>query len=116
MSLINKINSPITTTVPFKNYVERKELEYDLLEMIQPKVEVLSFFVVVGENGSGKTTAAQKICHEVGKGVVYINVPESLELFAEAFAKATGYIHRQNNGIPDWIHKLVYGNDPLKGN
>lgn len=114
-SLINKINSKSVPTVLFDEYVERNGFENDLKTMLTPKVRVDSFFVVIGENGTGKTSLVQKVCHSLDGGVLYVDVPANISMFATDFAAAIGYVHREHDGFWSWIHSMVYNHDKLPG-
>ncbi|KAI3655280.1 hypothetical protein MP638_006861, partial [Amoeboaphelidium occidentale] len=94
-------------------FVDRPSLVKDLTRMLSPKVdeEGSSYYVISGEPGTGKTTMIKKVAQEIGGGVIYVNVPEKVEKFDEAFASETGYSFRSNSGIYDFIHGMIYKDD-----
>jgi len=92
-ALHRRINSPIHTTIDFTNYIQRKGVEASLRSILQPKEIVDYFYVIVGEDGCGKSTLVQSVCKDVGEGVIFVDVPESINDFGKSFAEATGYVH-----------------------
>lgn len=90
-------------------FVDRPSLVKDLTRMLSPKVdeEGSSYYVISGEHGTGKTTTVKRVAQKIGGGVIYVNVPEKVEKFDEAFASETGYSFRSNSGIYDFIHILM---------
>ena len=110
-SVQKKLASKFIPTASMKSYVQRPELEASLRVMIAPKEDVTAFYVVVGENGTGKTSAVQKVCEEIGKGIIYFDIPETMDELAHSFAMATGYVDRHHGGLANWIHSQVYGQE-----
>ena len=105
-----KFSNPITITEDFDDYVPRTDVESSLKGILTPAAKVNSYWVVLGEHGTGKTTTVQKVCNEIGKGIIYLTVPEDVAKFGNAFAQAIGvYYHQQDDGIFSHIHKLVFG-------
>ena len=110
----DKLKSKFTPNVSMDEYVNRPELEASLRAIIAPKEDVTAFYVVVGETGTGKTSAVQKVCEEIETGVIYFDIPETMDRFAQTFANATGYVDRHHGGLAKWIHSRVYGQDEKK--
>ncbi|RUS15768.1 P-loop containing nucleoside triphosphate hydrolase protein [Endogone sp. FLAS-F59071] len=50
-----------------------------------------AYHLVVGEQGTGKTTAITQAANKVGAGIVYIQGFDNLETFSNAFADALGW-------------------------
>jgi hypothetical protein len=115
-SLQDKITSKFIPNASMEEYVNRPELEGSLRAMIAPKKKVTAFYVVVGENGTGKTSAVQKVCEEIGNGIIYIDIPENMDRLAQTFANATGYVDRHHGGLANWIHSQVYGQEKKESN
>ena len=104
-----RFNNPITITEDLDDYVPRTDVESSLKKILTAG-KVNNYWVVLGEHGSGKTTTVQKVCNEIGKGIIYVDVPEDVSKFRKAFAQAIGvYYHQQHDGIFSYIHKLVLG-------
>ena len=104
-----RFNNPITITEDLDDYVTRTDLESSLKKILTAG-KVNNYWVVSGEHGTGKTTTIQKVCNEIGKGIIYVDVPEAAAKFRKAFAQAVGVnYHQQDDGIFSYIHKLVLG-------
>jgi HrpA-like RNA helicase len=93
-----RFNNPITITVDLKHYVPRTDVESSLKKILTAE-EVDSYWVVSGEYGTGKTATVQKVCNEIGKGIIYVDVPGDVEDFKEALANAIGLNHRTHGMI-----------------
>ena len=110
-----KFNCPIAITVGIKDYVVRSDTEAFLKMILTPK-EVENYWIISGEHGTGKTTTVQKVCQDIGKGIIYVDVPENVADFKNSLANALGLTHRHNSGFWHFIHQNVYGREPLSGN
>lgn len=71
--------------------IERKELVADLVSLLKDCPSSSFYYFIVGGQGTGKTTAVCEACTEVGKGVIYVEVPDDVYDFPSAFAKAFGH-------------------------
>jgi HrpA-like RNA helicase len=107
-----RFNNPITITEKLKDYVPRTDVESSLKKILTAD-EVNNYWVISGEHGTGKTTTVQKVCNEIGKGIIYVDVPEDVEDFKDALANAIGLNHRKHGGIWAFIHETVYGQESL---
>lgn len=107
-----KFNNPITISEKLKHYVPRSDVENSLKKILTAD-EVKNYWVISGEHGIGKTTTVQKVCNEIGKGIIYVDVPEDVKDFKDALANAIGLNHRKHGGIWAFIHEAVYGQEPL---
>jgi hypothetical protein len=68
------------------------------------------YWVISGEHGTGKPTTVHKVCNEIGKGIIYVDVPEDVSEFGKAFAQAIGvYYHQQYIGPLSYTHKIILG-------
>ena len=92
-----RFNNPITITEDFDDYVPRTDVESSLKKILTPG-KVNSYWVVSGEHDTGKTTTVQKVCNEIGKGIIYVDVPTNVEYFKDALANAIGLNHRRHGG------------------
>ena len=109
-----RFNNPITVTEKLKHYVPRSDVESSLKKILTAD-EVNNYWVVSGEHGTGKTTTVQTVCHEIGKGIIYVDVPDDVKDFKNSFAKAIGLTYRYHSGIWTFIHQSVYGRELLPG-
>ena len=73
-------------------HVERPELLASLEALLQPD-ESDNYAVVIGEHGTGKSTAVRDtiVALEDPKGVVYVSTPNVVAHFGTELAKAVGY-------------------------
>jgi Holliday junction resolvasome RuvABC ATP-dependent DNA helicase subunit len=101
-------------TEKLKHYVPRNDVEASLKKILTAD-EVSNYWVISGEHGTGKTTTVQKVCHEIGKGIIYVDVPKDVDDFKDALAKAIGLTYRHHSGLWSFIHQSVYGREPLPG-
>lgn len=98
-----------------KDYVERGDVEKELRAILAPTKKVDEYYVVFGECGTGKTSSIQKVCQELGEGIIYVNISGSAKYFNDAFAQAMGSrYHQENGGLHSFVHKKVFG--PEKSN
>ena len=110
-----KFNTPITVTQNLEDYIERSDVERDLRAILTPTRKVNEYIVIFGEGGTGKTSSIQKVCKELGQGIIYVNLSGSAQYFNQSFAQSMNVrYHQQINGGNAYIHKKVFG--PEKGN
>jgi HrpA-like RNA helicase len=107
-----RFNNPITITADLDDYVPRTDVESSLKKILTAD-KVYNYWVVSGEHGTGKTTTVQKVCNEIGKGIIYVDVPKDVEDFKDALAQAIGLNHRKHGRIWAFLHETVYGQEPL---
>jgi hypothetical protein len=96
-------------TIP--SAVHRRELEKDLISLLRPslhaeldssKGDALRCAVIVGEQGTGKSTAVRKFIRSIPgpKGVVYCNVPGNTQTFSTKLRRLLGYEkHSTHNSL-----------------
>ncbi|CAI2186264.1 11898_t:CDS:2 [Funneliformis geosporum] len=77
--------------VPREMMIYREDVIKKLRRIFEPKSTHSSYHVVVGNHGTGKTTMVRECAKEVGKGVIYVDVPPVLNKFVENFANAIGF-------------------------
>ncbi|KAJ3066679.1 hypothetical protein HDU98_010050, partial [Podochytrium sp. JEL0797] len=99
-------------TLDDAEFVHRPSVEYDFERMVTPREKPASYFVVVGEHGTGKSTLMKAACSKVGGGVIYVDVPENVCDFGDAFAHAIGFKFHTSNTFSEYIHRMVYGPGP----
>ncbi|RUS15614.1 hypothetical protein BC937DRAFT_92233 [Endogone sp. FLAS-F59071] len=74
-----KQGSNLDPSVNENQFIDRKDI---------PSCGHSFFHTIVGEEGIGKTVAVRQAASEIGKGVVYVKIPEDLNSFGDEFAKA----------------------------
>lgn len=109
-----KFNNPITSIQEFDEYVIRNDVETFLTEVLTAR-NVVSYWIISGQHGTGKTTAVQKVCHNIGKGIIYVDVPQDIENFKFSLADAIGLTHRNHKGLLSFIDATVYGHELFPG-
>ena len=64
----------------------------DLLKNIfQPDEDQSFYYTICGEHGTGKTTMVRIASREVGRGVIYVDVPPDVKKFGKAFGRAINF-------------------------
>lgn len=90
-------------------FVRRPQLERDLRSMLTPldsAKAATTYYIITGENGTGKTTAVQQVCRQIGSGVIYVNLaPHTVSLY-DALAEATAFMPREMGLITFLNHKI----------
>lgn len=67
-----------------------------------------SYHVIVGNHGTGKTTVVRQCAKNVGKGVIYVDVPPVLDKFVDNLANAIGYEFKEYVSISEsWKRKIL---------
>lgn len=96
-------------TASTDDYVGRSDVD-DVLKKILTDPNVDCYWIVSGEHGTGKTTTVQNVCREIGKGIIYVDIPENIGLFNHSFAQAIGvFYHQQDDGWLSYFHKFYLG-------
>ena len=71
--------------------VERIKLQDALRKILLPTAETCQYVVIVGENGTGKSTAIRKMISTLDCGAVYFNCPETASSFSIRLLRTIGY-------------------------
>ncbi|CAG8598372.1 11398_t:CDS:1, partial [Funneliformis caledonium] len=69
-------------------FVPRPQISEILKKIFQPNEHQSYYHVVCGEHGTEKTTLTRMEAKNVGKGVIYVDIPFDFENLGEAFGKA----------------------------
>ncbi|PKC05308.1 hypothetical protein RhiirA5_421066 [Rhizophagus irregularis] len=92
-----------------------------LKAIFQPAKNQSRYYTVCGEPGTGKTTLIKLALKEVGRGVVYVDVPPFVNDFGETFGEAINFAFEEdvslNNQLrrklsdesdePKWVRALI---------
>ncbi|CAF0962928.1 unnamed protein product [Rotaria sordida] len=94
--------------------LERKELLDTLLSIVKPVTNKLvsSYYIVVGDHGTGKTTLIRQAARQVGRGVIYVDIPYNVEKFGYAFARAINFHFKEHILLSAWIESKMFGSPP----
>jgi replication-associated recombination protein RarA len=65
-------------------FIPRSLVEEGLKQIFQSPKNHSYYHVICGEHGTGKTTLARLMARKFGQGVIYIDVPTSLDEFERA--------------------------------
>ncbi|CAF1416092.1 unnamed protein product [Adineta ricciae] len=97
--------------------LERRTLLDQLIKIVTPVPDKLvsSYYIVLGEHGSGKSTLIRQAAREVGPGVVYVDVPSNVEKFGFAFARAIRFNFKEHIRLSTWIESKMFGSPPDDG-
>ncbi|RHZ52791.1 hypothetical protein Glove_457g43 [Diversispora epigaea] len=77
--------------VPDNKLVPRETVVKQLEKIFRPDKDQSFYYVVCGERGTGKTTLIIKASREVGRGVIYVDIPSDVKDFGKAFGKALNF-------------------------
>jgi hypothetical protein len=97
--------------------LERKELLDTLISIVTPVEDKLvsSYYIVVGDHGTGKSTLIRQAARKVGRGVIYIDVPSNVEKFGFTFARAIRFNFKEHLRLSNWIESKMFGSPPEDG-
>lgn len=71
-----------------EQFISRPRISETLKKVFQPDVDHSYYHVICGEHGTGKTTLARMEAKNVGRGVIYVDVPPNFEDLGRSFGKA----------------------------
>ncbi|RIB14117.1 P-loop containing nucleoside triphosphate hydrolase protein [Gigaspora rosea] len=93
-----------------KQLIYREIVIKQLRRFLEPISDHSSYHVVVGNHGTGKTTVVRQCAREVGKGVIYVDVPPVLDNFIDNLAKAIGYSFNEYVSFTESFKRKILGN------
>lgn len=73
--------------------------------------ENYEYYLITGEHGTGKTTLMRLACNAVGKGVIYVDVPDEVEKFGKMAASALKYDFSKHITVWNTIRQKILGMD-----
>jgi ABC-type polar amino acid transport system ATPase subunit len=80
-------------------------------QILKPTSDHSSYHVIVGNHGTGKTTVVRQCARNVGKGVIYVDVPPVLDNFIDNLANAIGYSFKEYVSFTESFKRKILGND-----
>ncbi|CAI2190537.1 19455_t:CDS:2 [Funneliformis geosporum] len=94
------------------NLIKREDLEKRLKEMLRISSEMGTYFLIVGEHGTGKTTLVRNtiLKLEKPKGVAHFECPSDINHFAKKLAKHLNcelYTYRFRDVIMQWMTNAI---------
>ncbi|RHZ44891.1 hypothetical protein Glove_707g40 [Diversispora epigaea] len=112
-----KINVMTNKFVPRPVILER------LKKILQPDKDTSNYYMVCGEDGTGKTTLTKIVSKEAKQGVIYINIQgsdnkksDALEDFGVAFGKALNFTFEEHVAFSKKFIKKILGDVNEKSN
>jgi len=95
-------------------FIPRYEIMVQLRKIFQPDKDQSSYYVIYGEHGTGKTTLIKRVAREIGKGVIYIDIPEDFNKLGEEFGKAINFKFEEdvkNSMLISRLKQKFFGNN-----
>ena len=95
-------------------FIPRYEIMVQLRKIFQPDEDQSSYYVIYGEHGTGKTTLIKRVAREIGKGVIYIDIPEDFNKLGEEFGKAINFKFEEdvkNSMLISRLKQKFFGNN-----
>jgi Cdc6-like AAA superfamily ATPase len=77
--------------LPDVEYFPRKKLEQTIIREIETGDAAGSYFLLIGEHGTGKTSLVQRLVKNSTSGMIHVSCPDNPLLFGQSFANAIGY-------------------------
>ncbi|CAG8791600.1 23865_t:CDS:1, partial [Gigaspora rosea] len=71
-----------------EQFISRPQISETLKKVFQPDEDHSYYHVICGEHGTGKTTLVRMEAKNVGKGVIYVDVPPDFKDLGKSFGKA----------------------------
>jgi len=90
-------------------FVPRPEIVERLKRIFQPYDDQSFYYMVCGEQGTGKTTLTRIASSEVGHGVIYVDVPANFNELGEAFGKAINFAFEEQISFMKQLIRKILG-------
>ncbi|CAI2186984.1 17541_t:CDS:2, partial [Funneliformis geosporum] len=90
--------------------IHREVVIEKLRRIFKPISDHSSYHIVIGNHGTGKTTVVRQCARDVGKGVIYVDVPPVLDNFIDNLAKAIGYSFKEYVSFTESFKRKILGN------
>ncbi|RIA94349.1 P-loop containing nucleoside triphosphate hydrolase protein [Glomus cerebriforme] len=82
-----------------------------LKTIFQPAKDQSRYYTVCGGHGTGKTTLIRLASREVGRGVVYVDVPPFVNDFGEAFGEAINFAFEEDISFNNQLRRKLGSTD-----
>ncbi|CAG8651392.1 6276_t:CDS:2, partial [Ambispora gerdemannii] len=89
--------------VMMDEFVRRDQISKDLVKVFQPDKRHSYYHVVCGEHGTGKTTLTQMEAKNVGKGVIYVDIPSNFNYLGQSFGNAINMLFFEDTSITAFL-------------
>ncbi|CAG8725868.1 9075_t:CDS:2, partial [Ambispora leptoticha] len=97
------------TEVSNDEFIPRPEVVEHLKNLFQPDKNHSYYHVICGEYGTGKTTLTAKEAREIGKGVIYVDVPANINKLGEEFGKALNFTFDEDAMLTLRLKRKFFG-------
>ena len=81
----------------------------DLSTVVTPNDNNRAFHLLQGPPGSGKTHLLERVCHDAGKGVIYVKVPFDATDFHKILANKINFNFNEHAVLSDLFNVLLFG-------
>jgi AAA+ ATPase superfamily predicted ATPase len=88
--------------------IYRDVITKKLKRIFEPTIEHSSYHTIIRNYGTGKTTVIRQCAKNIGKEVIYVDVPPVLDNFINNFAKAIGF--KEYMSITKSLKQKILGN------
>ncbi|CAG8800842.1 22811_t:CDS:1, partial [Racocetra persica] len=111
--LFNTFVTGSTNTLPEfphpDKFISREEIVNRIKTMLTPQYGSNFYQVVSGSHGVGKSTIVCQAAKEVGRGVIYIDVPPNVTKFGDEFAKALNISFDEHISFTSALFRKIWG-------
>ncbi|KAF0478847.1 hypothetical protein F8M41_023941 [Gigaspora margarita] len=97
-----------------EQFISRPRISETLKKVFQPDVDHSYYHVICGEHGTGKTTLARMEAKNVGRGVIYVDVPPNFEDLGRSFGKAINMFFLEDISIISLLVRKFFLTDEAK--
>ncbi|RIA91479.1 P-loop containing nucleoside triphosphate hydrolase protein [Glomus cerebriforme] len=80
-------------------FVSRPQISKVLKKILQPNEDQSYYHIICGEHGTGKTTLIRMEATNIGKGVIYVDIPSDFKNLGKAFGKAINLLFFEDISI-----------------
>src|SRR5438094_964182 len=89
--------------------IYREVVIKELREILRLIPDHSSYHIIVGNYGTGKTTAVRQCANDVRKGVIYVDISPVLDDFIDNLAKAIGYSFKEYVSFAESFKQKILG-------
>ncbi|CAG8817244.1 206_t:CDS:2 [Gigaspora margarita] len=94
---------------PPSNFISREEIVNKIKPMLTPQPDSSFYQVISGSHGVGKSTIVSQAAREVGRGVIYVDIPPDNTQFGNEFAKALNISFDEHITFMSTLFRKIWG-------
>ncbi|KYQ88844.1 hypothetical protein DLAC_10646 [Tieghemostelium lacteum] len=105
----------IAPNLDISHFVKRPDINKQLNYILTPEANSKSYHLIVGENGTGKTTALIQACNEVNGavgGIVYVSVPETVDEFGKLLGDSFNFDFNEDATPKGYVNRFFVPSPP----